>query len=313
MMNISKRTLVRGTQVASILQPSSDRLQICSNVVSELAEGPLWKQSSQSLYWLDIINKKLFERSFVTNEISSWELPYTTTSMASDSFDPNVLWLISEEALVYFDITSGECLDVLSIVLPKGYRTNDGSVGPDGKYWFGTMLNQPQPNKGSIFSIDKDRNLKLELEGIAIPNTFSWLNDGRLILSDSLIRKSCFYKSNSNLERGDTFLDLSDTLGTPDGGAVDEKGNIWIALWGLGKVVCYSPEGKEIQEISLPVPQPSSCCFGGIENDILFITTAREGLTPTEIQKYPYSGKVFCIKLSVKGVPMNNFSLELVC
>ena len=312
MMIISK-ILVRKTQVTSTLQASFDRVKFCSNVVSELGEGPLWKQSSQSIYWLDIINKKLFERSFATNEISSWKLPYTATSIASDSSDPNILWLISEEALLYFNIASGECRDVLSIPVPKGYRTNDGSVGPDGKYWFGTMMNQPQLNKGNIFSIDKDRVIKLELEGIAIPNTFNWLNDGRLLLSDSLIQKSYFYKSNSSLDRGDAFLDLSDTLGTPDGGAVDEKGNIWIALWGLGKVVCYSPEGKEIQEINLPVPQPSSCCFGGIENDILFITTAREGLTSAEIQKYPHSGKVFCIKLSVRGEPMNDFSLELVC
>lgn len=310
---IISKILVRKTQVTSTLQPSFDRVKFCSNVVSELGEGPLWKQSSQSIYWLDIINKKLFERSFAKNEISSWKLPYTATSIASDSSDPNILWLISEKALLYFNIASGECRDVISIPLPKGYRTNDGSVGPDGKYWFGTMMNQPQLNKGNIFSIDKDRIIKLEIEGIAIPNTFNWLNDGRLLLSDSLIQKSYFYKSNSSLDKGDAFLDFSDTLGTPDGGAVDEKGNIWIALWGLGKVVCYSPEGKEIQEINLPVPQPSSCCFGGIENDILFITTAREGLTSAEIQKYPHSGKVFCIKLSVRGEPMNDFSLELVC
>lgn len=291
----------------------SDHIFEVSPYSHHLGESPLWHKKTQQIFWLDILNNNLYSKSLLSNEVCVWVMPDTVSTMAGDLRDPDILWLISGRSLAQFNIINGAYSEVVSINLESEYRTNDGGVSPDGKYWFGTMMNQPQLNKGNIFSIDRDRNLKLEFEGIAIPNTFSWLNDGRLILSDSLIQKSYFYESSSSLDRGDTFLDLSDTLGTPDGGAVDDKGNIWIALWGLGKVVCYSPEGNEIQEINLPVTQPSSCCFGGIENDILFITTAREGLTSAELQKYPHSGKVFCTKLSVKGVPVNNFSLELLC
>ena len=305
--------LVRMRKTTSKLQPLSDEPQIVSHLVNELAEGPLWSPLNQSLYWLDITNKKLFERNLSINEINHWELPHTVTSMVCDKFDADILWLISEKALLNFNVITGKCEEALSISIPQGYRTNDGSVGPDGKYWFGTMMYQPQSGRGDIFSIDKEMVLKLEFSGIAIPNTFCWPNDNCLILSDSLHQKSYFWDVTSKMEKRDTFLDLSSTLGTPDGGAVDEKGNIWIALWGLSKVVCYSLQGDNIQEIDLPVPHPSSCCFGGIENDILFITTAREGLTPEQIQKYPHSGKVFCIKLLVKGAIVNDFEMGLTC
>jgi sugar lactone lactonase YvrE len=61
--------------------------------------------------------------------------------------------------------------------------------------------------------------------------------------------------------------------------AVDADGNLWSASWGGGAVVCYDPEGRKRAQIDLPAVQASSCCFGGDNFDILFITTARDGLT----------------------------------
>src|SRR3546814_2598038 len=59
------------------------------------------------------------------------------------------------------------------------------------------------------------------------------------------------------------FLDLTATGERPDGAAVDAAGNYWVAFYGAGKVVQFSPAGKRLPEILLPVKAPTMPCFGG--------------------------------------------------
>jgi sugar lactone lactonase YvrE len=35
------------------------------------------------------------------------------------------------------------------------------------------------------------------------------------------------------------FLSLNDVDGNPDGMVVDKSGNLWVAMWGSGKVCCF--------------------------------------------------------------------------
>ncbi|WP_131668560.1 SMP-30/gluconolactonase/LRE family protein [Psychrobacter pygoscelis] len=294
-------------------QEVSKNLYEVSPLLHELGESPLWNNSLQTLFWVDILADRLYSKNSISNEISFWDMPHTVTAIATDKTFKNILWLISESALVRFNVLTGEYVTMLKFKLDKGYRTNDGHVGPDGKFWFGTMKRQPDLGRGQVYTIDKSGELNLIIDGISIPNTFCWLNNSKLVISDSLTQRSMIWEDFNKLNHRRDFINLSNTLGTPDGGAVDETGNIWIAFWGLGKIACVSPEGEQLQEIHLPVSQPSSCCFGGINNDVLFITTAREGLTSIEIEKYPHSGKVFYVKLSARGIPLKDFSLELVC
>jgi len=62
-----------------------------------------------------------------------------------------------------------------------------------------------------------------------------------------------------------------------------------------------------LDKITLPVPQVSSCVFGGEELNYLFITTARETMSEADLLKYPDSGNVFIVEPKVKGVPAFKF------
>lgn len=291
----------------------AEGLNTFCEIPSDLGESPLWSNIRNSLFWIDILSNRLYEKPWLSDTLTIWDLPETVSSLAEDENSTDYLWLISEKHVVSFNLITGTYKPVAVIPLNNSFRTNDGKVGPDGKYWFSSMLRSPQPGTGKIFSIGKDKIIRTELDGIAIPNTFCWMPDGSMLISDSL-QKICyrFILDSDTLEIKSTgnFVDTSDTVGTPDGGASDRQGNIWIALWGLGKVVCYSPAGKQLREIALPVSQPSSCCFGGSDNDMLFITSAKEGLMTAQLQQYPDSGKVFVVKLMVQGAPVHKFSTE---
>lgn len=113
--------------------------------------------------------------------------------------------------------------------------------------------------------------------------------------------------------------------GTPDGMTIDDDDNLWIACWNGSKVskvifihLCIwfpriettkynvffelaqvlhvdSKTGKVLSEVKLPVERVTSVTFGGPNNDILYVTTMREGLTDEELKKQPDAGAVFSV------------------
>lgn len=96
----------------------------------------------------------------------------------------------------------------------------------------------------------------------------------------------------------------------PDGIEIDEEGMLWIANWGGFTVNRWNAANGELMEIIvLPVPNVTSCAFGGEKMNQLFITTARSGLSDAEIEKYPLSGSLFVAHTAVTGTIKNKCSL----
>jgi len=66
---------------------------------------------------------------------------------------------------------------------------------------------------------------------------------------------------------------IGDT-GAPDGITIDTAGRLYSARWGGAAVCIHSRTGELIDAIALPVPNVTSCCFGGDDLHDLYITTA---------------------------------------
>jgi sugar lactone lactonase YvrE len=99
------------------------------------------------------------------------------------------------------------------------------------------------------------------------------------------------------------------SLGWLDGMTSDTQGNLWIAIWGGAQVTKWNPNtGKLLEQIHMPVPQPSSCVFGGKNMNELFITSARKGLDVAVLNQYPLSGGVFRVETNVEGLPAFEFA-----
>jgi sugar lactone lactonase YvrE len=185
---------------------------------------------------------------------------------------------------------------------------NDGACDPQGRFWAGTMAYDESPGAGSLYRLGVDGSCAAVLTGLTISNGIDWSPDGgTMYLSDSGDRRiDAFRFEGSTGSIGDrrTFVQLDREEGAPDGLTVDAEGALWVALWDGGAVNRYGPDGALLATIELPVQRPTSCAFGGPDNSILFITTARAGLGEITLAKQAAAGAVLAITgLGVRGVP----------
>lgn len=98
--------------------------------------------------------------------------------------------------------------------------------------------------------------------------------------------------------------------GHPDGCCIDAEGNVWVAQWGGSRVVAYRPaDGSVLAEVRLPAAHVSSVTFGGPGLRDLYITTAKEHLSPAEREAQPHAGCSFLVRdCGFTGVPAAAFS-----
>lgn len=62
--------------------------------------------------------------------------------------------------------------------------------------------------------------------------------------------------------------------------------------------------------MELPVSKVTSCTFGGLLLDTLYVTTSSRDLSEQELGNQPYAGFVLSVKnLGVHGIPSNLFNL----
>jgi sugar lactone lactonase YvrE len=149
------------------------------------------------------------------------------------------------------------------------------------------------------------------LDGLHIPNATCFAPDGRTAyFTDSatrVIRKVAIDRD-SGLPVGpwEDFVRVAAPV-EPDGAVVDSEGFIWNAEWQGRRVTRYAPDGRVDRVVHVPVSRPTCPAFGGKDLKTLYITSARQGMTPAEIEAEPASGGVFAIEVDVPGLPENLF------
>jgi hypothetical protein len=74
---------------------------------------------------------------------------------------------------------------------------------------------------------------------------------------------------------------------------VDAAGDLWVAIFGGGRVERYSPRGELRQELFLPAKETTSCAFGGRGLHWLYVTTATEEWTDDQRRAEPAAGLLY--------------------
>ncbi len=270
----------------------------------ELGEGPFWHPLFERLFWFDILNRTMLSAGADGHVVD--RIVFKDTVSAAAVIDRDSLAVAQSGTLLRYDFatdTSAPIIDVEADV--PGNRTNDSRMDRTGGFWIGTMSRKAEAGAGGVYQYRAGQLTKV-IDNIRIPNSICFSPDGRTAyFTDSgkmIVR--CALDPETGLPVGpwEDFYTM-EGLGGADGSVVDSEGFIWNARWGGSAVIRISPDGKLDQVIEVPGVTRVSCpAFGGKDMKTLFLTTAREGMTPEEEQRQPHAGSVFAIEVEVPGL-----------
>ena len=274
-----------------------------------LGEGPAWDSKTQTLYWLDILEKRIYADTRILAQLDDLICCIAPrkngnlllgTRLGFADLDPDTVQLT--------------VLAALDSELPTN-RLNDGKCDPAGRLLAGTMdMNEKDPN-GALYSFDGKNSTRL-LDKVTISNGLAWSVDHKTFYYiDTPTRevKAFDYDlATGQIANPRVAIHIPESLGWPDGMTSDTDGNLWIALWGGAQITKWNPStGKLLEQIPVPALQTSSCVFGGKDMNELYITSARKSMSETDLKKYPLSGGLFKVITNVVGMKTFEFNEQV--
>lgn len=268
-----------------------------------LGESPFWDWRCGHLYWVDLRRPGLNRLDPATGTTSRWELPELVGSVVGRQSGGLILGL--QSGLFAFDPGTATLQPLLPIEIElEDHRLNDAKCDALGRLWIGSMCDFGRRPTGRLYRVDNALDVLTIRRDVSIPNGIAFSPDGgHVYFTDSKLGR---LERAALLAEGvgvwETYAEDQGLRGAPDGSTVDAQGYLWNARYRGGCLVRLSPDGKVDRIIDLPVSQPTSCAFGGPDFDTLFVTTARQGLTPEALEKEPHAGALLALDVGVSGL-----------
>jgi sugar lactone lactonase YvrE len=189
-----------------------------------------------------------------------------------------------------------------------GIRMNDGACDPQGRFYAGSMAYDESPGRGNLYRLDPSHDVTVVLTGVTVSNGLGWSPDGKTAYYiDSPTRRIDvlrFDPETGRFANRRPLVAVPEGDGVPDGLSVDSEGGIWVALWHGSALHRYLPDGSLDGTLSLPVSNPTSCAFGGVDLDTLFITTSAQSVS---LDVEPAAGALFSCRPGFSGQPIGTF------
>jgi sugar lactone lactonase YvrE len=267
------------------------------------------------LWWTDIQGRKLFRYDWQLRILESFPTPERVGSFGLIKGDKAIIAAF-ESGIALYEPSGGV---TKWLARPEadnpGVRFNDGRVDRQGRFWAGTMVEtEPRTGRGGLYCVDGAGRAAKREGGIVISNGICWSPDSaRFYFADSPLCEIYVYDFNAaaGTIANRRLFARTPNGAHPDGANVDSEGYLWSAHWGAGRVVRYTPDGLIDRVLEVPASQPTCVAFGGPDLDLLFVTSARDGLTAGELANQPSAGDVFVYKIGCVGLAEPHFVLDL--
>ena len=279
-------------------------VQCVADVHAVLGEGPVWVAREAALYWLDIKGRKIFRLGEEDGSFAQWPTPMRVGSIAPRRNGGFVAG--TDEGIAIIDPAADrfEIVANPEEALP-GNRFNDGKVDRRGRFWAGTMDDSERAATGTLYCVGPDFAWTAVDRGYKVTNGPAFSPDGTIMYHNDSARQVTYafdLDAEGQASNRRTFLQFGPGDGYPDGMTVDAEGCLWIAFWDGWCVRRYSPDAQWIETVRMPVQRPTSCAFGGLDLDRLYITSASIDLDDDALKMQPNAGGLFMLIPGVRGL-----------
>jgi sugar lactone lactonase YvrE len=277
---------------------------------SRLAEGPFWDSETGCLLWVDIAGHAIHRYDPETAQ--------GATRLVSGAIGFVVLdtggRLVAGIGGGLYDLAFERPAETL-LVRPSMHeenRFNDGKCDPRGRLWAGTMHRDATRDREPAGALYRWRHGELDTveQRVSLANGLGWSPSGdTMYFSDT--HQGTVWAYDYDVASGEArnrraFAIVPFDAGVPDGLTVDSAGRVFVAIWRGARINVYSPSGDLDATLSIPVRNPTSCCFGGAGMKTLFVTTM-----PSSNEDDPRSGSLFAFSLDRPGQPSARMNRSL--
>ena len=288
--------------------------RVVGDVRATLGEGVCWSTREQALWWVDILEHRLYRDSLATGAHDAWPFDETISAVAERRAGPG-LAVTLRRGLALFDPHTRALARLDEPEREReGNRFNDGKCDTRGRFWGGTMDFATTAASGALYCFDADGHARRAIDlGWIVTNGPTWTQDGRTMFVNDTVRRRvvsyAFDPQTGAVGASREWLVLSREDGHPDGMTTDAAGRLWIAHWGGACVTCHDPAtSAELARIALPTAHITNVAFGGPDMTTLFITSARHELTDAQLAAQPLAGALFAVETDAVGLAANLFA-----
>jgi sugar lactone lactonase YvrE len=281
------------------------RAQVASDDTFTLAEGPVWDPTRDRVLWVDIEGGLVLEGRLDDSRVACTDRHAVDGTVGAVVTSEDGRLLVAGSRTLTALAADGRHEDSL-VVIPADQRSrlNDGACDPMGRFLVGSMAMDGRKGSDRLYRVEDDLTVGVIDDDLTLSNGLAWSPDSTSFYSVDSIPGIVWVRSYRNADGlvGERRELLRIRDGIPDGLCVDVNGNLWIAIWGVGQVRCYSSQGEHLVTVEVPAPHTSSCAFVGPQRDLLLITTARADLTNQQLAEFPHSGQLFTVDVGVAGI-----------
>lgn len=271
---------------------------------AQWGEGPIWWEGR--LLYVDIEKHQIISVNPESGEESFYDVGQRVGTVVPRQ--SGGLVFAGDDGFFFLDPESGKSTAIFDPEQGKeNNRFNDGKCAPDGNFFAGTISLVKQEGDARLYKLSPDLEVSEAFGPVTNSNGIVWSVDGATCYYIDTPRKAVlsFDYANGTLSNPREVVSTANLESSPDGMAIDENGNLWVAFCHGACVICYDPSsGNELQKIDLPCLETTAVAFGGENLDELYVTT---GIHKSEIEED--AGRLFKITgLGVKGLPAHAFA-----
>jgi sugar lactone lactonase YvrE len=288
---------------------SDTKEQVPTSVLSaercHLGEGPTYDATTDTAWWFDILEGRLFEARLGSGRISIHHLGRMASALAR--IDAERQLIVTEDGLYIRSIIDGRMILHCPLEADNpSNRSNDARVHPAGTFWIGTMGRKAEAGAGAIYALHRGEISRL-FSGISIPNAICFSPDGAIGYFADTAKNELYRVAIdplTGLPRTTAEVLLRHRgVGGLDGAVVDADGLIWIARWGGGCIDVYNPQGERLRCLQVPARQTTCPAFVGPDFSRLLVTSAWQGMDEAARAADPEHGRTFLLEVAVRGRP----------